>query len=498
MVLTGSPVAVCAGDDVHAGFIFDRHQFTLEPGERTEAVGPFFYETRTDSENIVAVPPLFSHTTKPDVQYEGYDFLYPLLTFDRYGKEYRWQVGQLLSFAGGQNQTEVERHRFTLFPVYFQQRSSDSNENYTAVFPFYGQVRNRIFRSEMEFVMWPLYVKTVRHASASPLPDDPFTKIKYRYLSGRRGEVTTYNYVYPFYHLRYGDGLAGWQLWPLAGHEHKDITTKTNDWGDLEMTPGADKRFVLWPFYFKQELDIGSDNPENTLVMLPFYRRQRSPQRDSTSYGTPFGVTITDDRAQKFHEVDAPWPLIVFARGDKTVNRVFPFYSRAYNKSVENNSYLWPLYKFNGMHGDILDRGRTRICLFLYQHTQDNNLETGKHRSRTDLWPLFTHRRTFDGNTRLQVLAPLESFLPTTPSIERNYSPLWTVWRDEKNPTTGERSQSLLWNLYRRETSPTTRKGSLLFGLFQYESNAETKRWRLFYLPLKKSQSSSDHVPEHR
>ncbi|MFO1512481.1 MAG: hypothetical protein U1F83_06130 [Verrucomicrobiota bacterium] len=499
VALSFEVASIGAEEAVHAGFIFDRHKLTLEPGERTEAAGPLFYKTETEFENIFALPPFFSHATIPDTDSEEYDFLYPLLTYDRFGKEYRWQIGQLFSFSGGQTQEELGRHRFTLFPIYFQQRSTNRAENYTAVFPFYGEVRNRIFRSQMDFVMWPLYVKTIKRGAASPLPDDPFTSLKYQYLNSRRGEVTTYNYVYPFFHLRYGDGLKGWQFWPLLGHEHKDITTKTNNWGDLETTPGFDKRFVLWPFYAKQDRDIGSENPEHELFVLPFYRCMRSPQRDSTSYLIPLGLTITDDRARKFHEVDAPWPFVVFARGEgKTVNRVWPFYSQAHNESVESNFYLWPLYKFNGIHGDILERGRTRILLFLYQHTNSKNLETGKNRSRTDFWPFYTHRHEFDGNERLQVLAPLETFLSTSKSIERNYSPLWTVWRAEKNPSTGESSQTLLWNLYRHETSPTTRKGSLLFGLFQYESNAETKRWRLFYLPLKKSQTSSDHVPEHR
>ena len=110
----------------------------------------------------------------------------------------------------------------------------------------------------------------------------------------------------------------------------------------------------------------------------------------------------------------------------------------------------------------------------------------------------FTHQRDYSGNARLQIFAPLEPLLPASKSIERNYSPLWSVWRAENNAVTGAASQSLLWNLYRRDTSPTTRKSSLLFGLIQYESSAEAKRWRLFYLPQKKSLSPPDHVSEHR
>jgi hypothetical protein len=68
--------------------------------------------------------------------------------------------------------------------------------------------------------------------------------------------------------------------------------------------------------------------------------------------------------------------------------------------------------------------------------------------------------------------------------VERDYSPVWSVWRSEKNAKTGASSQSLLWNLYRHERAPTGKKCSLLFGLFQYQSSAEGKRVRLFYIPV--------------
>ena len=105
-------------------------------------------------------------------------------------------------------------------------------------------------------------------------------------------------------------------------------------------------------------------------------------------------------------------------------------------------------------------------------------------RRRVDFLPFYTYRRDFNGNSRLQVLALLEPFMPTSKSIERNYSPLWSLWRAEKNPRTGATSQSLLWNLYRREATPDSKKCSLLFGLFQYQSGPEGKRMRLFYIPL--------------
>jgi len=98
--------------------------------------------------------------------------------------------------------------------------------------------------------------------------------------------------------------------------------------------------------------------------------------------------------------------------------------------------------------------------------------------------PFFTWRRDFDGNERLQIFAPVEPALQNNRGIERNWSPLWSVWRWEHNPKTGAASESLLWNLYRRDTSSGVKKCSLLFGLFQYQSDGENKRLRLFYIPV--------------
>jgi hypothetical protein len=454
----------CAEEGLHAGPLFDRFSLTLDSGERTEAIGPLFYQQQKDSERILAVPPLFSDTQNADVEAKEFDFLYPLLTYDRYGAEYRWQLFQLLSLSGGQNQQGVSKSRFTIFPLYFQQRSPDPAQNYTALMPFYGTLKKRLFRDEIHFIMFPFYIET------------------------RRGDVVTDNYLYPFFHVRRGEGLNGWQFWPLTGHEHKEVTTRTNQWGDVETVPGHDNRFILWPFFSDQIQNTGTDNPEHQQALLPFYSYLRSPQRDSTSYLWPLGLTITDDRAKKYHEVDAPWPLIVFAHGEgKTTARVLPLFSRAHNASVESDSYLWPVYRYSRVHSGALDRRYTRILFFLCSDLAEKNAETGAERTRTDFWPLFTRRCDFNGNSRLQILAPLEPILPNNKSIERNYSPLWSLWRSEKNPKTGAASQSLLWNLYRRDSTPTAQKCSLLFGLFQYQSDAQAKSVRLFFIPFNRT-----------
>ena len=78
-----------ASDFFHAGPLFDEFDLTLSLGTRTEAVGPFYYQQQKESEHIWAIPPLLSSTTDPETDLAEFDFVYPILTYDRYGSEGR-------------------------------------------------------------------------------------------------------------------------------------------------------------------------------------------------------------------------------------------------------------------------------------------------------------------------------------------------------------------------------------------------------------------------
>lgn len=138
----------------------------------------------------------------------------------------------------------------------------------------------------------------------------------------------------------------------------------------------------------------------------------------------------------------------------------------------------------NHLHAGALDDQSTRILFYLFANVAEKNLDAGTGRRRVDLWPLFTYHRDYNGDQRLQILAPIEPMLPNNPGVERNWSPLWSLWRSENNPQAGAASQSLFWNFYRHETAPAAKECSLVFGLFQYQSNAGGTKVRLFYIPV--------------
>jgi len=473
-------------EDGTAGFLFDHFRLVLEPGQRTEAAGPLYYSQQTDTGNLRAFPPFYSRDRKPGVEFQANEVLYPLWSDIHYGQERRWQFCQLISGSSGLEQDGDDVKRFTLFPLYFQQRAADTNLDYTALLPLYGRLKHRLFRDEIHFILFPGFVET------------------------RKRDLVTENYLFPFVDVHHGDGLEGWQVWPLVGREHKDVTTQTNGFGDVTKVPGHDHSFYLWPLYLRQINGLGTTNVENFRAAFPLFASSRSPQREATSVLWPFFNWI-DDRGQQYHSWQGPWPFVIFTHGEnRHTSRVWPLFSQSHGEArepefdlfsspspaqtnathlstQENNSYLWPGYTFTRTHADPLALQRVRVLYYLYSRLAVKNTATGKERIRTDMWPWFTWHHEFNGNERLQVLAPLEPLVPDNAGIEHNWSPLWSLWRAEYNAATGARSQSLLWNLYRRETAPAQTSSSCLFGLYQYHAQGEGKSLRLFYLPVRGS-----------
>ncbi len=445
-------------DECLAGPAYAKFRLTLASGWRQEAVGPFFYQQSADGQTQWALPPFFCRTLTPDVNWSEWEVIYPVLNYRRFGAEYRLTLGEVISFSGGNTEDETNVRRSTIFPIYFRQRSPNTNLNYTAVVPFYGHLVNRLFRDDIKFVMFPLYSET------------------------RKQDVVTDNYLYPIFDRRRGDGLTGWQVWPLAGEERKTTTFRTNSMSDVETIGGYDKFFALWPFYLKNRTGLGTTNPDARMSLLPFYSQSRSPSREETSYGFPLGFNAIHDREQGYVEHDFLWPLFVQAHGSRTVTRYFPFYSRARHNGLESVFYGFLLYKYNRLEAPPLDRHRTRVFYILYSDTVERNTESHEFKRRVDFWPFYAYNRDLEGNERTQFFAFLEPVFPNNRTIPREYSPLWVVWRAEKNARTGVASQSLLWNLYRHESAGLAKKTSLLFGVFQYESTADGGHWRLCHL----------------
>src|SRR6201999_1956702 len=128
---------------------------TLQSGHREEAAGPFYFSQESDGETQFGLPPFYNQTLPPKIGWSEWNFFYPVIDYRRFGSEYRLQIAELLSFSGGKTQEPQKAKGFTIFPIYFQMRSQDTNLNYTAFVPFYGELKNRLFRDDVKFVLFP-------------------------------------------------------------------------------------------------------------------------------------------------------------------------------------------------------------------------------------------------------------------------------------------------------------------------------------------------------
>jgi hypothetical protein len=435
-----------------------------EPGERHEALGPLLSGEVHGSQQWWALSPLVVDLEDPEIGRRHFDLLYPLLTYDRFETESRWQLLQLLNFAtsqpmgdGTNSDTKIRRN---LFPFVFSQKSPSGTNDYLAVVPFYGRMNNHLFRDRIEFVALPLWVVTEK-----------------------RG-VETINVPAPFFHLRRGAGVAGWQLWPLFGHETKAITWKTNLLDEPVLIPGHEKSFLGWPFGFANQFGLGTTNPATERMLLPLFSVTRSPARDNTTVLWPF-FTHTEDREKGFTEWGAPWPFLMWANGPgKTARRVWPLFGTEQTPTRAREFIGWPFYKHRRVSKPALVSDRWQSVFFLYDQSRDVSVATGARNERRDLWPLFYWKRDFEGRERFQAIALLETLLKNNEAAERTYSPLWSVYRSERNPNRGMASQSLLWNLWRRDTTTNAVTTSGLFGAIRSRSDQSGRQWRFFWRPF--------------
>lgn len=461
LIIAGILFPAAAQDFVEAGPLIHQFRLTLEPGEGAQYLGPLVTTKHSETNSLWAIAPLAAHYEEPEIEHEEFDFLYPFITYDRFGTEWQAQVMQLINFHGGVTQDGEVKRRRNFFPIFFSQTSTNPTNNYWSLLPIYGHFRNHLFRDEVKFVAAPLYVWS------------------------RKGQMETDNYLFPFFHVRHGGGIKGWQFFPVVGHETKTTSVRTNMFTDEpEVIPGYDKWFALWPFFHHENLNLGTTNEEKRRSFLLLYSFQRSPARDNSTIFWPF-FSYTDDRENKFHEWGMPYPFIGWARGEgKHANRFWPFWGKATNASITSDFTMWPVYTHRHINTPEVDRERMRILWFAYSDSRLTSPITGVERRRRDMWPLFTWRKEFDGRESLKMLSLTEPLIPDNHGVERSWAPLWTIYSNEKNPKTGASSQSLLWNLWRHDQLKASSRDSFLFGLVRTRREKDERHWRFFWLPF--------------
>lgn len=400
-------------------------------------LGPLIKVQQQGDERTVAVRPLVYREADRQSDSSTTDYLYPIASSESSPAVTTLQVLKLYQANIYRRDEGPAAEKSTmLFPFYISGVSKKYGP-YTSVFPIYGDIYERFWRDEYHYVLFPLYGRTVNKGT------------------------TTRNYLYPIFSLISGDHEWGFQCWPLYGQAEKDGVYR--------------RRFALWPIFMQEERGLDTDNPTRKLMVLPFYAATDSPELTNRYYLWPF-FGYANDRRNKVDETYYLWPFIMTARGERTVNRILPFYDEERGKETLKYWYLWPLYRHDEITSASFVEKNDRILYFLFTDKREQWPVDGKERRQMALWPLFTFDRDEHGIKNFAFLAPLEPIV-SRPGIEQSWSPLWRIYVQRWNDA-GDSAVSFLWNLYWHE-----RRGHDLayefFPLLAYRSEADETDVRL-------------------
>ena len=434
-------------------------------------LGPFIetYQPKADGDGFIAfLRPVFSIYANEEGRQRGWDFLWPLAgqrTGPTENQVYFWPFFSRETIDGRQKL----KNRYGMFPFLCHGTRADGSP-YTVFFPIAGELPDFIGYDEVDFVHFPLWVR--------------FTK----------GKTVSNDFLWPVFSRTKGPMVRKWRIWPL--------------YGQADTVVGS-QHFLLWPF-----IHYGNEKPapmtgktaSNWFVFpLAGHRSVRNaagkPIGDSWTILWPFfsGESLDDPRGGSLHRLRCPMPFYsrisdtrMASAREKTT--IWPLWGSDVSHDAAAHFALWPLYLDNQtMVGDSTDSSR-RLLIFWRDRVRYSAKATVSERSG-QLWPLISWKNRLDAHTcEFSLLSPSLGG-PNPPAVlERNWSPLWTLYRQASAP--GEIHQDLLWGLWERRSSPSRQRIAAPF--FRLETipgdqagNGATSDLSLFWGAFRKTESET-------
>jgi len=449
--------------------LFYHHR--TEPPQRhavREVLWPFLEWREGAQKSEFYFRPFYNRQVFKDQGRVETEFLYPF-GYGTFAGEKRERWFWPLFSLGSDNRGEGRERHFALLPFILWQERADKPDEFM-LFPFYGQLYQRLHREEIQFILWPLYTRE------------------------KKPDAQAWSVLFPIFRYEARDNGVAYKFWPLFGHAHREGKES--------------KTFVLWPFYQEQWVNLDRGGKWESVFVFPFWGHESSPAGYAWTCLWPF-FDYSHRFAGDERSWNAPWPILGATTGDnRHAHRLWPLYTYSYSRDADEARsrliILWPLiWRTKAVRAkEQCEASSFRIIpLFWWQRDREKESEG----SLVQVWPLFKVTHELDGSAQ----AEFPSILPLRRAgFERNYAPFFRLfeWRREAD---GATRYSLLWRVVRvergadwagvevwplfswsRETTATDREESylrLLKGLLGYERVAGRHLLRLLYvlrLPL--------------
>ena len=406
----------------------------------------FIYEKekRAGQEELLIRPFYTSyHDRLTNAQFKS--SFYPLYYSQKTDKWKKWSFLFIFGEDSVLHEDIGKDEDLTLSPLFIWGKGDTDREKYFSVFPFYGNIRNKLSWSNISFVMFPLY-----------------TRWEYK-------EFQAQSILWPLTVWGSTDIRKEYRIVPLFSHkshsgkyDHNSIFWPLISWGvdNLDKKEPSSYSFV-WLLYSKKESYYGN---MYSLGILPVIG-----SISLFSYGYDKRTTEVDYTALFF--------LLQYGySNDKDYRKkvFFPFYgySRFANKEFE---FITPfIYRMETDSYNIKSNNFYFVPFFHY------NREYFVKEERTDLyykfWPLVKWHKDHEGTLSWNLL----SFYPVrSETAEKVWDPIFSLI-EYRNQSNGEKKFSMFLRLYNQKWSENDFEWNIPL-LMDYSSSIETEKFRLFY-----------------
>ncbi len=366
------------------------HEDDRDDSTTLSVLTPIVYYHRGKGAREFSVRPVFSFKKDESAESTVIDILYPLIKYKKRGIDRKLRVFPIMKDETVDVFPNKTRTAHDYFPLYWGR--SEDGVRYGGLFPLYGTVKDRFGKDDILFILWPVYSRTVEDSMVS------------------------HTALWPIFRVSSGETGHGLSVFPLWGHE--------------ETTGKNYRTFILFPLVTFAGNDLDTRSPVTDTIIIPFYVGRRTPTSRSNSILWPF-FSATRSEPTNYRKVNAPWPLISFARSDTlSLIQVAPFYRKRVTTgadSIDERMYiLYPIFSHSALTSPEKTEESFRFMLI------DKYVRSTYPDGTDDLWvylfPLYDHRKLKTGQDTTVVFYPLPLY---DDGFKRNYLPLFEVFRRE-------------------------------------------------------------------
>ncbi len=408
----------------------------VHDNERSTILGPVRDEVTTpEGWHFQSWRPLWVNWNHEGDTVNRYEAVWPLWTMKRRGNQRTWRF--ILNFGTNWDIYDPNsRWRLWIMPFFFQGRDIHG-EDYMALFPLWGTIREFFFWDSIQFRFWPIYTQS------------------------KMNENTATTWFWPILSRTKGPHIDRFRVFPLYGYsEHHRVGRKT---------------FIMWPFWTSVRYTAPAGFGGGW-ILFPITGHVKLANQETFWFLPPiFRITKGEEQTRFF----GPWPIVQQGKGQVDKFYLFPLFGSKTIGSVEKNFFLWPLFTGDHIEGSLSTKRRSFILGFLYQYFREtpHNFETHPELDSTwtKVWPFFTHLTKEQGRIQKTVI-PEFNVMRDGP-IERNYAPFWQLYVREQ---VGEDVDTrILWGLWRSASRGEEYKYRSLFPLVSWSREEDGGHWSI-------------------